>query len=34
MQKLNIPVVALSFGETEERLVEFSAHEYADAIIS
>lgn len=34
MQQLNIPVVALSFGETEESLVEFSAHEYADAIIS
>ena len=33
MQELNIPVVALSFGETEDSLLEFNAHEYADAII-
>jgi fused signal recognition particle receptor len=33
MQQLNIPVVALSFGETEDSLLEFDAHEYADAIV-
>jgi fused signal recognition particle receptor len=34
MQKLKIPVIALSFGETEDSLVEFNPQEYADAIIS
>jgi fused signal recognition particle receptor len=34
MQKLNIPVVALSFGETEDSFVEFNADEYSNAIIS
>jgi fused signal recognition particle receptor len=33
MQQLKIPVVALSFGETEDSLLEFNADEYADAII-
>jgi fused signal recognition particle receptor len=33
MQQLKIPVVALSFGESEDSLLEFNAHEYADAII-
>jgi fused signal recognition particle receptor len=33
MQQLKIPVVALSFGETEDSLLEFNSHEYADAII-
>ena len=34
MDKLKIPVIALSYGETEDTLVEFDPEEYVDAIIN